>query len=148
MSKVVDLARFTKRRFEAFHKKCQKKCEGRKAFKNGFLINRSHIAKGFLKNPKRSALQDEDIAAVILQGELNFDTCNEGPPIEIAVKGIITDFEWIDMTSTPIATYHEDWIEVFVVVREKKTKDFIVTAYIIDDKKQKSTKTEITREIW
>ncbi len=148
MSKVADLNRVIRRRFELFHKKCQTKCSSRKSFNNGFMIDRSHIAKGILKNPKRSALADEDIAAVISQGDLNFDTSNEGPPIEIAVNGIIKDFEWTDMQSSPIATYREEWVEVVVVVRERKPKDFIVTAYIIDDKKLKTAKTEIRREIW
>lgn len=147
-AKKLDTCEFTVRRFKAFHKKCLQNCGSKKAFFKGFLIDKSHIAKGIIKNPKRSALSNEDIAAVIAGGELNFETCNEGPPMEIVTKGIFREFEWTNLMEAGTPTYIEDKVEVKVVVREGKNKNLIVTTYITDDENNISTNKEINREIW
>ncbi|MBF0207432.1 MAG: hypothetical protein HQK53_11140 [Oligoflexia bacterium] len=145
---VVMPGRLAKGRVELFHKKCIEKCRSKKTFDEGFLVDKSHIAKGILKNPKRSALTNEDIAAVIQQGILHYETCTYSYPIEIVVKGIIKDFEWTDLSSRKIATYIEDKVEVKVVIRERRPRDIIVTAYITDMGAKISTNKEISREIW
>ena len=148
INKNLNVCELKVKRIEAFHKKCVQKSKSKKSFDRGFRVDKSHIAKGILKNPKRSALTSEDIAAVIIGGVLSLDTCNEGPPIEIVVKGIINEFEWTNLTENGCPTYLEDMVEVKVVVREGKSKDLIVTTYITEDENKISTNKEINREIW
>ena len=147
-AKKLNTGEFAIARYKAFHRKCIQNCKSKKTFVKGFLIDKSHIAKGIIKNPKRSALSNEDIAAVIAGGELNFETCNEGPPMEIVAKGIIREFEWTNLMEAGSPTYTEDKVEVKVVVREGRSKNFIVTTYVTDDENDISTKKEVNREIW
>jgi len=146
----VNDARFislTEKRFESFHAKCKELAKSERSFAKNFLVDRKHILKGALeKNPKRSGVQDSDIAAIIMQGRLIIDACDSRNPIEIAIEGRLNDFKWINRKSSSPEEKSEPFVQVRIVLRDKKPI-FVVTVYVWDTIQNREF-IEVNREIW
>lgn len=146
MRNVNAMPSLTKKRLQKFHQKCRGACSSKKQFSRSFLVDDYHITQqGQTKNPKRLSLNHEKIGAIIAQGVLNEETCNETHPMEIAIDGLIKNYEWLDYTTMAMRT--EVCVQARVVIRESAPKMFIVTAYIFDVVKNHSLP-EVNLEIW
>jgi len=146
MTNFIPASATTKKRLEKFHRKCQEACKSKAQFRRSFAVNDYHItAQGIAKNRKRLSLNHEKIAAIIFHGRINEHNSTDSYPIEIAVEGIIKNYEWVDpMTMT---NGIESLVQARVVLREGAPKSFIVTAYILDEIKQHDLP-EVKLEIW
>jgi hypothetical protein len=144
--KIVSRKRFARRRLEKFRKQCAEFCETRKEFYKRFEIDQYHITKqGMAKDIKRLAITNEDLAALIQQGEMNFDNCVDGPPIRIAIEGVFENFEWFNVETNKYQLDMDQ--EVRVLVQEGKFKNLVVTAYTIRPK-LKYKVPMIDRDVW
>ncbi len=146
MVNLVSAAAKSKKRLEKFHNKCKEACRSKVQFRRSFNVNDYHItAQGQAKNPKRLSLNHEKIAAVIFHGRINDRTSNDDHPIEIAIDGLIRNYEWVD----PMTMTHgvDLLVQARIVIREAVPKSFIVTAYILD-KIEEQNLPEVELEIW
>jgi hypothetical protein len=125
-------------------------CSSRKQFYSCFEVDQGHILQqGLAKNQKRLALNDEDIASIVRNGELNIDRCEtRGNTVQIAVEGLFKDFSWIDYSGTgPMTEKIEPNAQIRVIVRERKPKHLVVTAYVLDPPENRVI-VEVSRGIW
>lgn len=146
MNKIVGLRRFVKRRFEKFHQKCIECCDSKNRFYRHFEIDSYHItAQGLKKDIKRLSITAEDTAALIQQGSLNLDHCEEKPKLRIAIEGNFEEFEWLNIGNG--AMQIEPMQEVRVIVEERKPKSLVVTVYTIRPPLQYKVPI-VNREVW
>jgi hypothetical protein len=146
MANFIPASATTKKRLEKFHRKCQEACRSKAQFRRSFAVNDYHItAQGLAKNRKRLSLNHEKIAAIIFHGKINEQTSTDDHPIEIAVDGLIKNYEWVDPMTMTSGT--EPLVQARVVIREGSPKSFIVTAYILDEITQHDLP-EVKLEIW
>src|ERR1700733_10783618 len=97
MGNFIPASSTTLKRLEKFHNKCKEACKSKAQFTRSFNVNDYHItAQGLSKNPMRLSLNHEKIAAIIVNGRINERTSDDSHPIEIAVDGIIKNYEWLD----------------------------------------------------
>lgn len=125
-------------------------CSSRKQFLACFEVDQSHILyQGLAKNRKRLALTDEDLAAVILCGELLLAHCEARQNVvQIAVEGAFKNFSWVDYAGPgETKSKIESIAQVRVVIRERKPRHLIVTAYVLEPIEKRHIP-EVSREIW
>ncbi|MGK5086126.1 hypothetical protein WDW86_01075 [Bdellovibrionota bacterium FG-2] len=137
-------------RYKSFHHRCRGMCSSRKQFLACFEIDQSHILhQGLAKNRKRLALIDEDLASVILGGALLESRCEaKQSAVQIVIEGCFKNFSWVDYTGRgETQAKVEPIAQVRVVIRERKPRHLIVTAYILDPP-EKRIIPEVNREVW
>lgn len=86
---------------------------------------------------------------MIRNGELNFLHCEakNGGRI-IAIEGKFQDFAWIDFSGTePMVENVEAMAQVRLVIRERKPRHLVVTAYVLHPLENRPF-VEVPRGIW
>ena len=81
------------------------------------------------KDMMRHSITDEDIAALLMRGQLNLSHCEERPELRIAVEGIFEEFEWMDLgTGQKRVEAKQDFR---AVVEHRSPKSVVVTVYSV-----------------
>lgn len=118
------------------------------------MVNNFHIHKRAFEtnNAVRSAIRDEHIAAIILQGTVNEATSSSRSPIEIAIDAVLNEIKVVDWKTMSEKTIKDQAVRV--VVKEKtvsQKKHLVITVYPDDGTgsfEHKKSLPKINCEVW
>lgn len=143
---VTQLDQMTK-----YHESIKSDCKTQKRFRANFMINQSHITEAsVIKNqPQRRFIFESHIASIIFSGVLNLEkskinTSGGKDYPEIAVEGILTDFEWAD----PPSIKHVADLAVRIVIQKHPKNHFVLSVYPNNGTMNASNLPKINSDIW
>ena len=139
---------FREVRLEKFHETLRQLARTKLSFNKSVEVDVGHIVRrGSESDAFRWALSNEIIAAIVLKGKLNLGKCNGVSPLELAIEGKLLNFKWIDAKAVCERT--EAVACIRVVIRERKPKHYVVTAYRdLEGKIDPNDTPEVDHEVW
>lgn len=142
-----------------FHNECKAWAKTRDSFRKHFVIDYRHISKaGLEKDLARLQIEDEIIASLILNGNLDFAKAENGSEVNekklrLVVGGVLKGLEWTELKDGKELKHKEDRA-AYVVIQEMKKKSgakvvTCYTAYYIEhDPNNHGDLPEVPYDIW
>ena len=152
-STVLVMEEFKNKKYLEFHNEIKPFCENWGKFEQKFSVDWGHIDKKADVEFIRANLGAEQLAGLILDGDVNTHNCEYvGSKRKIAIEGKITGKDdWVRVIDKEKGIFEEvgiDCVYLRVIVREGNRVHAIITAYDLKPENINKNVSEVKYYVW